>query len=228
MYEIKKGLKTDVKEFRSYLRRSLEIKEFGTTASTTPEVFDLITECHLCDYYNYHLLEEISDKYLNDNSDIMHSMSEYKNHLEGLKLQTKLSDHIKVMDHSIEEQVHSDSCQYDRSSYSKLEVTLAEEINLNFVDRIWKFIAKHYNLPSLPHALLDRIEAKNLMVTWRVPVLSGLQIQAQCTEGSEKFFQQHKITRVVLNDEPLYGSGLNKVSILTVIIDVIMHTSRKS
>ena len=191
------------------------MKEFGTTANTTSEVFDLITECRLCDCYNYHLVEEISEKYLSDNSDIMDLMVEYKSHMEKLKLQTRLSDYIKVIDHSIEEQVQNDSCQYDRSGYSKLEVTLdvsAVEMRFNSVDRIWKFIAEHYSLPSLPHALLDRIEDKSLMVTWRVPVLSGLQIQACCMEGSKEFFQQHKVTRVVLNDEPLYGSGLDKVS----------------
>ena len=180
-------------------------------------MFDLLIKYRLCTYQKYNFVEVVAKEFISHDLDIMKLIDDYKKNLGAFFLGTKISDYIKVKDRSIKERAHGDNLllpRYSRNYYSDLQIILditIEEKHLSWVNDVWNSIANYCNLPSLP-ALLESIQQKCLMVTWMVPVLSGIQVQACfCMKGSKEFFQQHKIVRVVLNDEPLYDEELNEV-----------------
>ena len=94
----------------------------------------------------------------------------------------------------------------------KLKSRVTEK-SLDYIDQFWRSIADHFLLPSLS-ALLDSIREGCVEVTWLVPTLSALQIQANI-QDSTQFLEKLQVIRVIMEGEILYDEeGLEEVRIL--------------
>lgn len=192
-------------------------KNAVSTLDSVLDTFEVMTDHCLWDYWNYHTVEAIVNKFAKDNMDIKTLIDTYQTDLAGFKLGTKLSKYIKEKAHFIEirERARRDQsplARYDEIYYSRLETVLKVNVDakyLAYVDEVWKSIATHCRLPSLP-ALLDMIQKGSLKITWMLPIPSALQLQTSI-QDSERFFQEQKIARIILDDEVLYDEGLDEV-----------------
>lgn len=193
------------------------VRTLDSTRARVLDIFELMTDHRIWDYLDYYAVEPIVNQFAKDNTNIKELIDTYLTELAGFKFGTKLSDYIKEKAHSIEirERAYRDQSplvRYDKSYYSRLESVLDVNVDtkcLAYVDEIWKSIATHCRLPSLP-ALLDMIQKGCLKVTWMVPIPSALQLQTSI-QGSEEFFREQKIARIILDDEVLYDEGLDEV-----------------
>ena len=215
----------DIEDFRFFIKDKFrENKAFKNAVNRLAnarvlDVFEVITDHGLWDYWNYYTVETIVDEFAEDNMTIKEFIDKYLSELAGFKFGTKLSSYIEERAHTLEikERAFRDQsplARYDRGYYNKLELVLkvrADAKCLAYVDEVWKSIATHCVLPSLP-ALLDMIQKGCLKITWMVPIPSALQLQVSIP-GSEKFFQEQNIARITLEDAILYDDKLNEVRI---------------
>jgi hypothetical protein len=64
--------------------------------------------------------------------------------------------------------------------------------------KLWQSFAEEYEIPSLT-AVIDRIVAGSLEVTWRVP-----QHIAKAIVARSHFFRSHSIVLVFIDDDIIY------------------------
>lgn len=125
-----------------------------------------------------------------------------------------------------EQSLRQDMARYDRQYCRRLTIKLKSHVtekSLDYIDKFWQSIAEHFLLPSLS-ALLDSIQEGCIEVTWLVPTLSALQVQANI-EDSTEFLKKCEVMRVILDSEILFDDGLDKVRLVTLQYVVRMHVA---
>ena len=101
----------------------------------------------------------------------------------------------------------STPAKYDREYYKTLTIKIGRPVTdqtLQYIADIWKAVATFLVIPSLT-ALLDRVVAGSLVISWKIPQLFAMQIRVNSTgREAAAFFQAHQIVEVKIDDDCMY------------------------
>ena len=195
---------SDISNVRDYLITFFEC-DFPET-SDVKKLFAAITLKHLWDYHHYSPLEQLIDQFLLSDEEVGSLMKTYKARLSGFYLTTKLIDYIKYQNLSgddSDEEYDQPSPKLTPKQCKKIKVVLQLErkisqVSLDYVVKLWQSFAEEYEIPSLT-AVIDRIVAGSLEVTWTVP-----QRIADAILPRAKFFRSRGIVLVSIDDITIY------------------------
>ena len=162
--------------------------------SNISDIFKIITDHKLWNYWNYFPLKELVEVFAADDKEIMSWLESYKQDLNSYKETTKLIDYITVKEQQ--------PARYDWHYYRKLKLNMKfTSHTLNYIDELWEEFAELCDLP--PHvALLDSICEGCVSIVWLIP--SHLAPQIRNTTPLTDFYHKHEITRVELGGECIY------------------------
>ena len=210
-----------IDEFRLYIFNLFPPGDIIADSATVTDIFGTLSRNRLWDYSYCTPIEEIANEFGGDDFELRGWIDEYKSELAGFKAITRIVDYIKMCGNEeeiadAEQSIRQDMARYDRRYCRKLTVKLKSRVtekSLDYIDQFWRSIADHFLLPSLS-ALLDSIQEGCVEVTWLVPTLSALQIQANI-QDSTAFLEKCEVMQVIMDGEILYDEeGLGTVSIV--------------
>ena len=214
------GKDIDMKDFRLYILNLFPPGDIIPDTVSVADIFEAVSRHQLWDYSHCTPIEGIAKEFGGDDLELRRWIDDYKSELAGFKATTKIVDYIKVCNDEEEvadsdQSLRKDIARYDRRYCRKLTVKLKSRVtekSLDYIDQFWRSIADHFLLPSLS-ALLDSIREGCVEVTWLVPTLSALQIQANI-QDSTQFLEKLEVIRVIMESEILYDEeGLEKVTV---------------
>ena len=209
----------NMKDFRLYVVNLFPPGDIITDVVSVADIFEIVSRHQLWDYTHYTPIEEVAGEFGGDDPELRGWISDYKAELAGFKAMTKIMDYIKVCDDDediadSEQTIRQNMARYDKRYCRKLTIKLKARVtekSLCYIDEFWRSIADHFFLPCLS-VLLDTIQEGCVEVTWCVPTLSALHIQANIQDSTE-FLQQSGVVRVIMDDEILYDEeGMDTVS----------------
>ena len=215
-----KGKDIDMEDFRLYILNLFPPGDIIVDTVNVADIFEAVSRHQLWDYSYCTPIEEIAKEFGGDDLELRGWIDDYKSELAGFKATTKIVDYIKLCSDEKEiadsdQSLREDIARYDRRYCRKLTVKLKSRVtekSLDYIDQFWRSIADHFLLPSLS-ALLDSIQEGCVEVTWLVPTLSALQIQANI-QDSTQFLEKLEVIRVIMEGEILYDEeGLEEVRI---------------
>ena len=197
-------LQSDISNVRQFL-----LTFFKFSLPETPDLkklFEAVTLNDLWDYQHYSPLEQLTDHFLSGDQEVESLMKAYKARLSGFYLTTKLIDYIEYQNLSgndSDEECDQPSPKLTTKQYRKIKVVLQLErklsdISLEYVIKLWRSFAEEYEIPTLT-AVIDRIVAGSLEVTWRVP-----QHIADAILPRSKFLRSLGIVLVFIDDVVIY------------------------
>ena len=210
----------DMEDFRLYILNLFPPGDIIVDTVSVTDIFEAVSRHQLWDYLNYAPIEEIAKEFGGNDLELRGWIDDYKSELAGFKATTKIVDYIKLCSDEKEiadsdQSLREDIARYDRRYCRKLTMKLKSRVtekSLDYIDQFWRSIADHFLLPSLS-ALLDSIQEGCVEVTWLVPTLSALQIQANI-QDSTQFLAKLEVIRVIMEGEILYDEeGLEEVRI---------------
>ena len=195
---------SDIRNVRDFLITFFKY-DFSET-SDLEKLFTTITLNDLWDYHHYSPLERLMNKFLPNDQEVASLMKAYKAHLSGFYLTTKLIDYIEYQNLTADDsdmECDQPSPKLTPQQYKKIKVVLQLErkisqVSLDYVVKLWQSFAEEYEIPSLT-AVIDRIVAGSLEITWTVP-----QHIANAIHPRSKFFQSHGIVLVSIDDVIIY------------------------
>ena len=202
----------DMSEFLLYIAILFPPGDFVAYAKSVAEVFKTITYHQLWDFNSFTPVEEIVKKFGEKDPNLSKWIRDYKLELAGFKAVTKIAQYIQACsdDEDIadsEQSIRQNVARYDKRYCRKLSIKLKARItenSLDYIDEFWRSIADYFVLPSLP-VLLDTIKEGCVEVTWLVPTVPALQIEANM-EDSQDFWTSLVVTCVEMDGEVLYYS----------------------
>ena len=195
---------SDTSSLRDFL-----ITFFKCDFPETSDVKKLCAAVTLSDLWNYHHfspLERLVNQFLPNNQEVGSLMKAYKARLSGFYLTTKLIDYIEYQNLSADysdEECDEPSPKLTPKQCKKIKVVLQLErkisqVSLDYVVKLWQSFVEEYEIPSLT-AVIERIVAGSLEVTWTVP-----QHIADAILPRSKFFRSHGIVLVSIDDVIIY------------------------
>ena len=209
---------SDVSNVRQFLITFFKC-DFPET-SDVKKLFTIVTLNDLWNYQHYSPLEQLIDHFLPADQELESLLKVYKAHLSGFYLTTKLIDYIEYQNLSTDdsdEECDQPSPKLTTKQYRKIKVVLKLErkisqVSLDYVVKLWQSFAEEYDIPSLT-AVIDRIVAGSLEVTWRVPLHIAKAILPR-----SKFFRTHGIVVVFIDDVILYDERQMVSTTLYIVI----------
>ena len=193
-------------------------------APNLTKLFNIITESELWRYDHYSPLKELAENFLPDDNPARKLVSKYKDQLSGFYVTTKIVDFIDLSDfddsdddsdddadtNSEDDVQQSLSPKESKKLFRKLKVTLRlnkttkfSDMTMSYIDTLWKALIEEFNLPPLT-AIIKKIVGGSLIITWLVPPQVSTVIAASYTKAL-RFYQQHNIVQVQLDDRTLYN-----------------------
>ena len=153
---------SDISNVRVFLRDFFK-SDLPETSDVT-KLFATITVNGLWDYQHYSPLERLINHFLPGDQELEGLMKEYKAHLSGFYLTTKLIDYIQYYNFSTndsDEECDQPSPKLTTKEYKKIKVVLQLEqrisqVSLDYVVKLWQSFEEEYEIPSLT-AVIDRI-----------------------------------------------------------------------
>ena len=211
---------SDVSDVRDFLITFFKY-DFPET-SDVKKLFAAVTLNDLWNYHNYSPLERLVDQFLPSDQEMGSRMKAYKACLSGFYLTTKLVDYIEYQNlpaDDSDEECDQPSPKLTTKQYKKIKVVLQlkrkiSQVSLDYVVKLWQSFAEEYEIPSLT-AVIDRIVAGSLEITWTVP-----QHIADAILPRSKFFQSHGIVLVSIDDVIIYDE---KQMVSIKLISIIMR-----
>ena len=212
VHRILKGKEIDMEEFVMFVQPLFP----PTAIACIPEsekistIFRAITSNLLWSYFHYSPLKSIAEEFAED--DTQQLIESYETKLANYYATTKLADYIGLCQD--EENVADpdvplapNPTKYDSEYFKKLTIKIGRRVTnetLQYIVDLWKAITKFFVLPSLT-ALLDRVVAGSLVISWFIPHLFAMQIRVNSTGGeAAAFFQAHQIVEVKIDDDCMY------------------------
>ena len=174
------------------------------------DIFAAVSDQRLWDYKHHSPVEKLVKRCLHGL--IIGEVKEYKEHLSGFYVTTKLIDFIRTSDFDDDTEMEaSEIClrSYGPKDYKSLRVKLKlkkrriSELSLKYVQELWESLADEFELPSLT-ALLDKVLEGCLEVSWLIPPREAQQI-ATLAPRSTPFFLRLDVIYVSLNGHIIYS-----------------------
>ena len=202
-----------VNEVYSFLVRCFSRDDWIKNPSNFDQLFNALSVAKLWNYDHYTPLEEITKKFLPDDTAIKKLVSEYKSHLTGFYTTTKIADFIKVHSSKFEDTEQDPQKllpvdTYTLKDYRRLKVTLnlgqrkVSALTLSYVDELWRSLAEEFDLPSLT-AVIDTIVKGSLQISWLILPHIAKKMMAISTKTVEFFFHHH-IVRIEIDNFTIY------------------------
>ena len=204
----------DMEEFVTFVEQQFPANFVASIPDSKKEkistMFRAISSHLLWSYDHYFPLKSIAEEFAEDDTKSL--IESYERELASFYVTTKLADYIALCQD--EENVADpdvplapNPAKYDREYYQTLTIKLDKPVTnqtLQYIADIWKAVAKLLVIPSLT-ALLDRVVAGSLVISWKIPQLFAMQIRVKCTgREAAAFFQAHHIVEVKIDDDCLY------------------------
>lgn len=180
------------------------------TSTNIAEIFRDLSNQKLWDYKHHSPVEKIVNSCLHGL--IISEVKEYKEHLSGFYVATKLIDFIRTSDFDDDTEMEASEISlrsYGPKDYKLLRVKLKpkkrriSELSLQYVQDLWESFADEFELPSLT-ALLDKVLKGCLEVSWLIPPREAQQI-ATLAPRSTPFFLHLDVIYVSLNGHIIYS-----------------------
>jgi len=112
-----------VEDFRLFLACLFPPGDWIPKSSNIDEIFESITHNQLWNFWYFHPLQQIVEKFLGDDQELKSCIETYKKDLAAYKATAKLVDYIDdVGSHPSEEE--QEPAKYDRRYYHKLSIKL--------------------------------------------------------------------------------------------------------
>ena len=208
---------SNIRNVRDFLTTFFKY-DFSAT-SDLEKLFATITLNDLWDFHHFSPLERLINKFLPNDQKVGSVMKEYKARLSGFYLTTRLIDYMEYQNLSADDSDEEYDQPYPKltpKQYKKIKVVLQLErkisqVSLDYVVKLWQSFAEEYEIPSLT-AVIDRIVAGSLELTWRVP-----QHIADAILPRSKFFRSHGIVLVSIDDVIIYDEKQMVSAIIIVI-----------
>ena len=191
-----------------YFRSDLWIKK----TSDLGELFDAVSVAKLWNYDHYGPLEEIIKQLLPSDSTAKELISEYKSQLNAFYTAMKITDFIKQS--KIELVAYQDPNEplavrdFSFEDYRKLKVKLnmpeCQKLSLSFVDKLWRSLAKEFDLPCLT-AVIHSIVMGSLIVTWLILSHIAEEIISKAQGLDWEFYWNNEIIELKIDDIILYS-----------------------
>ena len=167
------------------------------------KIFNAMTTTKLWRYDHHGALEELAESFLPEDDPARVQVTKYKSQLTGFYATTRIIDFVKLNELEDHEEIPSRifSPKKYNGHYQKLRVELrlerdVSELTLEYVDKLWRALAKEFHLPPLT-AVMDKIVEGSLTITWLLLPHIIEKIRATYFKSVE-FFQQHNIISIQL------------------------------
>lgn len=212
------GIVDNIEEFRLHVTTLFPPGNVMQEADSITKICTAISRNQLWDYNSLSSVENIVTTFAENDTVLRQWIEDYESNFIGFKASTKIADFIKICsgDDFAEypyDSIESDMARYNRCYCRKLRLKLkTHEVtkrSLLYVDCLWKSISKQLPIEPLS-VLLEKIWTGCVEVTWYIPTLSALQIQAGCLPNNE-FFREQKITWMICDKETLYEEEMSEV-----------------
>ena len=181
-------------------------RDYISKSSTVDEVFDILTQYKLWNYWNYETLADVVREFAADDPEIKSLMETYKQDLESYRATTNLLDHISDVNATPADEEELEQAEiYDKQYFKTLSVKLKMRFTnhtLKYIDDLWKEFANLYSLPPRV-ALLDHIHKGCVSVVWLIPSHLAPQI-LWAPPISGDFCHKHDIKRVEFDGICIY------------------------
>ena len=179
-------------ELRLYITTLFPPGDFIAYAKSVADVCEAMSHHQLWDFHSFTPVEEIVKKFGENDPQLTGWIRDYKSELAGFKAVTRIANYIEACsdDEDIadaEQSIMQNIARYDKRYHRKLSIKLKARItekSLDYIDQFWRSIADYFLLPSLP-VLLDTIKEGCVEVTWLVPTVPALQIEANMEDYKE-------------------------------------------
>ena len=198
-----------VDRVRHFLIRYFRSNAWAKKTSDLGELFDAVSVAKLWNYDHYGPLEEVVTTLLPNDSKLI---SEYKNQLNAYNTATKITDFIKQSKIEVAEQDPDKPLavqDFTFKEYRKLKVklNLKRKVSLSYVDKLWRSLAKEFDLPCLT-AVIHSIVMGSLEVTWLVlpHIAEQIIIKDKDLEVTYKygFYRHNEIVELKIDNDILY------------------------
>ena len=180
-------------------------------ASVT-EIFGAITHHRLWDYFHYSPLVQIANMFGAGDPEIKDWVETYKKDVKAYSMLTTVEEYIEA-DLNIAEPPPADIARYDTHYYCPVEwKTNFINHTLQYLAEVWDLFSSRYLVPdSPPTALIDHLCNGCISVTWLVPSSLTKALIKEVKEDTT-FLQQHRITRLTVEDQCVYDKESASVS----------------
>ena len=189
-----------MKKFHLYVVNRFPPGNIFSNTLSLSDIFETIS-CHqLWSYSHYTPIEQILNEFGENDPEIRKEMDNWS-FLDSMpppyiNACNNRDEYIADPDDSLRQNM----ARYDKQYCRKLTVKLGIRVtyqSLDYIDQIWSSIAEHFVLPSLS-VILDSIHRGCVEITWYVPSLYALQIQANISDSTD-FFQANKVIQLVID-----------------------------
>jgi len=193
----------NIDEFRLFVIGLFQPGDCIPNSIRVHDIFSAITKNGLWDCVNYMPLKKIIEEFACKDGLMSEWVKQYEGDRSGYMLFTKISDHLGVVSGSdSSEQLEENPAKYDARYYRKLSLKVKAEVtemSLEYVSKLWKSLATHYELPS--HiALLNSLHDECILIMWLVPTKYMLEL-AKKARGDPGFFQEHGVLWAAVDDD---------------------------
>ena len=196
--------RVSAKDFRTFAKGFFSPANFIKNTANVREIFDAITEHKQWNYRNHYSLEEV----LHNFKIAIEKLQEYNQSLSHFNVTTKIKDWIEKnnLDKKHSHDLPGTQSSHDCSKLSlKLKPHMVTEKTLQYVQDLWKDIAKRLlELPNLD-AVLAHIQVGCVFITWLIP--TDLNVSRRIRDRvstNEDFFSKWEIVFIMVNDKCIY------------------------
>lgn len=170
-------------------------------------IFGKISQKNLWSYVHYSPLKSIAEEFARVETQQL--IEEYETELSSYYATTSLVDYIALCEEKQEDDLPllTNPANYDEVYFRRLSVRLDTPFTdktLQYISDLWRALARVFLLPPLT-AILERIIAGSLVVTWLIPHEFALKICERAREVDiAQFFRTWQISEVKIDDEVVY------------------------
>lgn len=203
----------NIKDFCWFIKNLFPPGDFIHKSSSIDDIFSVMSQNKLWDYWNYSLLQDIVQQFVGDDQEVMSWIETYKIDLLHYKATTKLVDYIDSdpsgddlpSEEGRPEEPEQQPVKYDRRHFHALSFKLEAKFTthtLQYLDDLWKEFSELYNLSPLV-TLLEHVHT--VSIVWLIPPHLADQILRKAPPPhSVDFYCKHQITRVEFDGVCIY------------------------
>lgn len=211
----------DAEKVRLFLIRLFE-NDFVKPSSDFADIFTTMSTKKLWSYNHYSPVEKVTKKFLPDSESVEYLIKEYKGHYSGFCVATKLIHHVDPTEDAEDDKTETFSVKNYVKYHKKIKAVLRvpmkiSDISLSYVNDLWTELAEEFELPSLT-AVIDKIVTGSIEITWLVlPHLAATIILKSKFPLAVKFFRQHQIINLMVDEDVIYDENQMVSTILLAV-----------
>ena len=221
----------DIKELKHDIKNIFE--DVGDTISSSSDVYEIfqqLTEEHFWSFSDINRLTALAELYIEDDSEIKKAIEKYNDNLIGYKTCTLIGEKInldsmqqesdKELGHEKDEVIEEkDPSYHNITTRKKLVVTILKkeggvlvnvsDLCLLYVEEIFKKMKRRFNLKL--DAVLKKVAAGSIKITWYIPSISAWKILDQLPE-SLQFLKEEGISTMFLEDVLIFSDSIGVIN----------------